>query len=168
MLVSPAILWTLIFLNLFWQMLLPMILGNLVLFMADVIAHVALFCGRCYTTSRCCNLFYMVVVMFCVGPHPIYEADGYWLCFCLGMGHWPLWIELLLLLWWGSGPPFQLWWNCWWWLYDLRCYIGHKLERGTSGVLWNSCKGFLQILQCTFPHTHHHYIYISIWLHFCW
>ena len=25
--------------------------------------HVALFCGRCYTTSRCCNLFHMVVVM---------------------------------------------------------------------------------------------------------
>ena len=38
MLVSPAILWTLIFLFWFWQMLLPTILGNLILFVADVIA----------------------------------------------------------------------------------------------------------------------------------
>ena len=37
-LVSPVILWTLMFLILVWQMLLPMILGNLILFVADVIA----------------------------------------------------------------------------------------------------------------------------------
>ena len=29
----------------------------------------------------------ILIQMLCVGPHPIYEADGICLCFYLGMGH---------------------------------------------------------------------------------
>ena len=47
--------------------------------------------GRCY--SQCGRWIghwvsvSAVVLMFCVGLHPIYEAAGTCLCFCLGMGH---------------------------------------------------------------------------------
>ena len=69
--------------------------------------------GRCYSQgARWISHWVNVLILnlkFCVRPRPICEADGTCLCFCLGMGHWPLWIEPLLLLWWGSSPPFQLW-----------------------------------------------------------
>ena len=29
----------------------------------------------------------VLILMFCAGPHPIYEADGIFLYFYLGMGH---------------------------------------------------------------------------------
>ena len=29
----------------------------------------------------------VLIQMFCVKPHPICEADGTYLCFCVGMGH---------------------------------------------------------------------------------
>ena len=121
-----------------WQMLLPrwlmvlpcFIIGRCYCHVADVFATV--FCsynsrcyclvadgmptmgmdGRCYSQGgrligHWVNVS-VLILMFCVGPHPICEADGTCLCSCLGMGHCPLWIEPLLLLWWGSGPPFQL------------------------------------------------------------
>ena len=51
--------------------------------MADVIAKVA---DGLATGS----MFQVLILLFCVGPHPIYEADGICLCVCLGMGHLPL------------------------------------------------------------------------------
>ena len=65
MLVSPAIFWTLIFLILFWQMLLPMILGNLILFVADVIAMLLCFLvdGDVITT----RLMLWPVCFVCIG-----------------------------------------------------------------------------------------------------
>ena len=47
--------------------------------------------GRCY--SQGCRWIghwvnvSVLILMFCVGPLPICEADGTCLCFCLGMGH---------------------------------------------------------------------------------
>ena len=47
--------------------------------------------GRCYSQGgRWISLWVNIsvsILLFCVGPHPIYEADGICLCFCLGMGH---------------------------------------------------------------------------------
>ena len=62
MLVSPVILWTLMFLFWFWHMLLPIILGNLILFVADVIAI-----GYFLT---CICLAGVVAMLFC------YMIDG--------------------------------------------------------------------------------------------
>ena len=58
-LVSPVILWTLIFLFCFWQMLLPMILGNLVLFVADVMP-----CCLWFLQLRFC-LAGVIAMLFC-------------------------------------------------------------------------------------------------------
>ena len=59
-----------------WLMLYPP-MGE----MADVVAMVAWWNGHWV------NL--ILIQMLCVGPHSIYEADGIFLCFYLGMGHWP-------------------------------------------------------------------------------
>ena len=48
--------------------------------MADVIAKVADEIATWVSVL-------VLILLFCVGPHPIYEADGICLCFCLGMGH---------------------------------------------------------------------------------
>ena len=47
--------------------------------------------GRCYSQdgrwiSHWVNVL-VLILLFYVGPHPIYKADGTCLCFCLGMGH---------------------------------------------------------------------------------
>ena len=64
-----------------WQMLLPRWLMACLpwAWMADVIAKVA----DGIATGQCFSFNFDVVV----GPHPIYEADGIFLFFCLGMGH---------------------------------------------------------------------------------
>ena len=41
----------------------------------------------------------VLILLFCVIPHPIYVADGICQYFCWGMGHWPLWTEPLWLPW---------------------------------------------------------------------
>ena len=79
-----------------WWLMLYSPMGEL----ADVIAKVA------WWNSHWVNL--ILIQMLCIGPHSIYEADGICLCFCLGMGHWPLWIEPLWLLLLGSGLLFPL------------------------------------------------------------
>ena len=73
-----------------WLMLLPwwLMLNPPMGVLADIIAKVA------WWNSHWVN-FLILILMFCVSPHPIYEADGTCLCSCLGMGHWPLWIEPL-------------------------------------------------------------------------
>ena len=47
--------------------------------------------GRCHSQSgRWISHWVNVLILnlrFCVGPHPICEADGTCLCFCLGMGY---------------------------------------------------------------------------------
>ena len=47
--------------------------------------------GRCYSQGgRWIGHWVNVLILnlrFCVGPHPICEADCICLCFCLGMGH---------------------------------------------------------------------------------
>ena len=41
-------------------------------------------CGRCY--GHWVNVLILILMLY-LRPHPIYEADGTCLCFCLGMGH---------------------------------------------------------------------------------
>ena len=54
------------------------------------------------------------------------------------MNCWPLCIKLLWWFSWGSGPPSPLCWNYLWWQCDQRCYNGHILGKGSSGVPWTS------------------------------
>ena len=87
-----------------WQMLLP---GGCCCCHLHFIVHVGrCYClvadgmptigvdGRCYSQGGRWNSHWVKVLvlmlLFCVEPHPLYEADGICLCFCLGMGHWPL------------------------------------------------------------------------------
>ena len=94
-----------------WLMLLPhncsSCLAGIVAIVVDVKStHGCI--GRCYSQGGIWNSPWdnvlILILMFCVGPHPICEADGTCLYSCLGMGHWPLWIEPLWLLLLGSGP----------------------------------------------------------------
>ena len=58
--------------------------------LADVIAKWLMLnppmgvCGRCY--GHWVNVLILILMLY-LRPHPIYEADGTCLCFCLGMGH---------------------------------------------------------------------------------
>ena len=65
-----------------WLMLLPwwLMLNPPMGVLADVIAKVA------WWNSHWVNVL-ILILMFCVGPHPIYETDGTCLYSCLGMGH---------------------------------------------------------------------------------
>ena len=79
-----------------WLMLLPLFV---VMFGYDVIAMVGCV-GRCYCLVAdgfaTGSIFILILIhLFCVLPHPICVAVGICPHFCLGMGHWPLWTELL-------------------------------------------------------------------------
>ena len=76
-----------------WLMLLPLLcsfVGRCCCLMADGMPTMGVD-GRCYCQSgRWISLWVNGLILnlrFCVGPHPICEADGTCLCFCLGMGH---------------------------------------------------------------------------------
>ena len=88
-----------------WQMLLQQCItvhaGRCYCLMADGMPTMGVD-GWCYCQCGRWNGHWVnvliLILLFCAGPHPIYEANGTCLCFCLGKGHWPLWIELLSLL----------------------------------------------------------------------
>ena len=81
--------------------------SHFLLWLADVVAMVADIMATGWNVlGRCCCLggrcyshrvIILILVLCCwPEPHPICEADGICLCFCSGMGCWPLWTLILL------------------------------------------------------------------------
>ena len=67
-----------------WLMLLPLQCWLMSLSGGLILSPPMGVCGRCY--GHWVNVLILILMLY-LRPHPIYEADGTCLCFCLGMGH---------------------------------------------------------------------------------